>query len=130
MNLRESFKNKLPSKYVSLIERNMEDPQELDISHFMPIESELMSVFDWEESIEGYDFWNEVHLYLSGLCNELPLIPITIDYKSSEVLYADSSIHVMNISNTGVCVKYECPIQEGWSSINDDLKEKVLSILN
>jgi hypothetical protein len=130
MNLKESFKLKLPDTYVSLIENNMDNPEELNVSHFMPVESELMSVFDWEASLEGYEFWNEVHLYLIGLTNELPSIPIYMDYKPSEVMYAESSIHIMNISNTGVCVKYDCPIQEGWSSINEDLKEKVLALLN
>ena len=130
MNLRESFNDRLPVSYVELIERNMESPGELDIFHFMPVESELMSVFDWEDSIEGYDFWNEVHLYLVGLSNELPSIPITIDYKPSEIMYAKQHIYVMNISDTGVCIKYECPINCGWDSINQELKEKVLAFLN
>ena len=42
MNLKESFKLKLPDTYVSLIENNMDNPGELNVSHFMPVESELM----------------------------------------------------------------------------------------
>ena len=133
MNLRQSFIQRLPHKYVDLIERNLDMsdyPDMLDTTHFMPIESELMQLFQWEESIEGYDFWNEVHLYLVGLTSELPEIPIYMGYRTSEIMYANSHIYVMNVSNTGVCIKYKSPIEEGWSSINRELEEKVLSFLN
>lgn len=129
MNLIESLKEKLPDPYIELIKSNMDSPLELNSTHFMPIESELMSIFDWETSNEGYGFWNEVHLYLIDL-GDLPPIPIEIEYAKDTVLYADQHIHVMNLAGVGMCVKYNVLIKDFKHDLDDSLKEKVLSILN
>lgn len=129
MNLIESFRERLPDSYIELIKSNMESPLELNSIHFMPIESELMSIFDWETSNEGYRFWNEVHLYLIHL-GDLPPIPIDIEYAKDTIFYCDKSIHIMNLSGVGMCIKYDILIKDFKNDLNEDLREKVLSMLN
>ena len=129
MSLIESLRERLPESFVSLIKANMDCPEELEIPHFMPIESELMSLFDWESSNEGYDFWNEVHMYLIDI-GDIPLLPIEIEYKRDTLFYTYSSLHIMNLADTGLCIKYDVKPGEFDDSLNEELKEKVLSILN
>jgi len=129
MSLINSLKEKLPYRYVELILDNMDDPEQINSSHFMPIESELMSLFPWELSNEGYDFWNEVHLFLIEL-GDLPFIPIDIDYKEDTMFYADGSVHIMNLANAGLCIKFKIEGADSVESITPELKEKVLGILN
>lgn len=129
MSLINSLKEKLPYRYVELILDNMDDPEEINSSHFMPIESEIMSLFCWEASNEGYDFWNEVHLFLIDLGN-LPVIPIDIYYKEDTMFYANDSVHIMNLANAGLCVKFKIEGPDSVESITPELREKVLGILN
>jgi len=129
MNLIESFKERLPDSYIELIKSNMESPSELNSSHFMPIESELMSIFDWEYSNEGYGFWNEVHLYLIGL-GDLPPAPVELEYGRDTIFYSEKHLHVMNVGGTGICIKYDVEPSNFRNDLKEDLREKVLSILN
>jgi hypothetical protein len=131
MTLIKSFSEKLPGRYVDLISGNMDNPKDLDASHYMPIESELMSIFDWEISNEGYDFWNEVHLFLVGVTSELPLIPVDIYYAPDTVLYSQDGIHIMNIADQGMCIRFKNNTEEdSLEGVTIEIKEKVLAILN
>ncbi len=129
MILIDSLSKKLPDKYIRLISSNMDDPDELNTHHFMPVESELMSLFDWEHSNEGYGFWNEVHLYMIEL-GDLPMLPVDISYDADTVMYSQGSIYIMNLSGSGASIRYECPIDDGWENLSDELKESVLGFLN
>ncbi len=132
MTLINSFNERLPGRYVGLICGNMDDPKDLDTSHYMPIESELMSIFDWDLSNEGYEFWNEVHLFLVGITSELPFIPIEVYYAPDTLLYCQDGVHIMNVADQGMCIRFKNGTEEEGSleDVNLRIKEKILGILN
>lgn len=130
MSLIDSFREKLPDRYVDLIIGNLDDPEDINSSHFLPIESELMSLFPWELSNEGYHFWNEVHLFLIGISDELPFIPIDVYYAPDTVLYSKKGIHIMNVGNNGMCVRFDNSSGSDMEGITAHLKDKLLGILN
>ena len=127
MNLIDSFRERLPNKYVDLIVNNSDDPDGLNSYHFLPIESELMSLFDWHESNEGYEFWNEVHLFLIGITNSLPVLPIDISYKPDTIFLCDDHLYIMNIGGTGACLRYP---SKHIKPLSKGVKEKIFSFLN
>ena len=68
----------LPTQYVDLIINNINDHTILD-EEGTSITAELLVLFDWQQSTEGYDFWDQVMDYLQGDA-ELPQLPINIKY--------------------------------------------------
>lgn len=130
MNLMESLRERLPYRYIELIMGNMDNPKDINSSHFMPIESELMSLFQWELSNEGYEFWNSVHLFLINITGELPFIPIDVDYAPDTLFYSENQIHVMNLAGQGLSVKFSNDSDNPLSDITPELREKILGILN
>jgi len=78
MTVLELLVDSLPDKYIEAVINNVKDKSSLH-QEADNISMELMSLFDWETSREGYDFWEEVleAILVSG---ELPPIPLTIGY--------------------------------------------------
>ena len=130
MNLIDSLRERLPERYIELIMDNMDNPKDINSSHFMPIESELMSLFPWELSNEGYEFWNSVHLFLINITGELPFIPIEIEYAPDTIMYSETQVHIMNLAGQGLCIKFNNDSDNPMSNITPQLREKILGILN
>lgn len=124
----ETLLDKLPMEYVDRIVNNMEDVKTL-YEQSIEAEDELMILFDWVNSLEGYYFWNDVYLYiLEG--GALPKFPIVINYKKHTVIYANKGMYVMNSNDTGINLKYNLDIKEIRRGKNEKLKEQLLSWLN
>ncbi len=91
-----------PPEYVDAIVMNMDDINMLD-EEAMSLYEELTSLFDWENSLEGFDFWHSV---LEAVENntelpELPMLP-TIYWKPSTYVATKKGHMVMNVDDTGV----------------------------
>lgn len=127
MKILDLLMNHLPNKYVDCIVNNLEDFNVLEDEGFS-IEAELMSLFDWTESREGYEFWNQVFHYVIGE-SELPSLPIEILYKPSLIVNMKDGMYIMNAGDTGLNVRYEV-IMKDLSKAELKAQEQVLMWLN
>lgn len=127
MTVLELLIDHLPNRYVNAVIKNIEDANVLNYEAGS-FSSELMTLFDWNDSIEGYDFWNEV-LECVLYNEELPEIPISIDYCPSTMFLCDNVLYIMNISDTGVNVVLDIDLSQ-LKSVEEHKKEKVLAFLN
>lgn len=128
MKIIDLLLERLPNNYVELIINNMDDFNVAYKEEGTLASVELMTLFDWNESREGYDFWNRVYLYLVGE-SELPQLPIEIKYKPSSVLMMRDGMYVMNTGGSGLNIKYDVIIHELKNS-NAKAREQVLLWLN
>lgn len=117
----------LPTKYVDLIINNLNDHNILD-EEGTSITAELLVLFDWNESIEGYEFWDQVMDYLQGDA-ELPQLPIEIRYATSTVITMSDGLYVMNAGDTGLNIKYDILMHELKNSTRK-VREQVLMWMN
>ena len=117
----------LPTPYVDLIINNINDHTVLD-DEGTSITAELLVLFDWQQSTEGYDFWDQVMEYLQGDA-ELPQLPINIKYYTSSVIVMEDGLYVMNAGDTGLNIKYDILMHQLKNSTRK-VREQVLMWLN
>lgn len=117
----------LPTPYVDLIINNINDHTILD-EEGTSITAELLVLFDWQQSTEGYDFWDQVMDYLQGDA-ELPQLPINIKYYTSSVIVMEDGLYVMNAGDTGLNIKYDILMHQLKNSTRK-VREQVLMWLN
>lgn len=117
----------LPTAYVDLIINNINDHTVLD-DEGTSITAELLVLFDWQQSTEGYDFWDQVMDYLQGDA-ELPQLPINIKYYTSSVIVMEDGLYVMNAGDTGLNIKYDILMHQLKNSTRK-VREQVLMWLN
>lgn len=127
MKVLDILLNNLPTKYVDLIINNLNDHTVLN-EEGTSITSELLVLFDWNESIEGYEFWDQVMDYLQGDA-ELPQLPIKIKYRTSTVITMSDGLYVMNAGDTGLHIKYDILMHELKNSTRK-VREQVLMWMN
>lgn len=128
MKIIDILLQRLPERYVDLIVSNMDDFNVAYNEEGTLASVELMTLFDWEQSREGYDFWDQVHLYLLGE-SELPQLPIDIIYTPSTVLVMKDGMYVMNSGGSGISIKYEIIMPELKNS-NKKASDQVYAWLN
>lgn len=118
----------LPEKYVDAIVNNMFDRRELQREAGC-IEAEMLTLFDWEQSREGYEFWDKV---LTAIIEHsvLPKMPININYAPSTWLMSKGNLFIMNSFDTGINISFEIDFKMLKKSQDIEKKEKLLSILN
>lgn len=128
MTVLELLLKSLPDGYVDCVLNNLEDRSVLkeDASY---IQEEIMILFNWNDSREGYDFWSQVYMYVSGEDVRLPPLPIDIKYKPSTVLVASNSYFMMNAASTGLNIKYDIDLKN-LKKAEEKIKEEVLSWYN
>jgi hypothetical protein len=128
MTVLELLLDYLPTEYVDCIVNNLDDRKVLRDDAYS-IESEMMSLFDWGNSKEGYEFWNQVFHFVLGN-SELPPLPIIIDYKPSCLIYADNVAYIMNVGNTNINLKMDISLKEMSKATNHKTISEVYSWLN
>jgi hypothetical protein len=128
MKIIDILLQRLPEKYVDLIVSNMDDFNVAYNEEGTLASVELMTLFDWEQSREGYDFWDQVYLYLLGE-SELPQLPIDIMYTPSTVLVMKDGMYVMNSGGSGISIRYEIIMPELKNS-NKKASDQVYAWLN
>jgi hypothetical protein len=128
MKIIDILLQRLPERYVDLIVSNMDDFNVAYNEEGTLASVELMTLFDWEQSREGYDFWDQVYLYLLGE-SELPQLPIDIIYTPSTVMVMKDGMYVMNSGGSGISIKYEIIMPELKNS-NKKASDQVYAWLN
>ena len=117
----------LPTEYVDLIINNIDNHEVLN-EEGTSITAELLVLFDWQQSTEGYEFWDQVMDYLQG-DDELPQLPIEIRYATSTVMTMKDGLYVMNAGDTGLNIKYDIIMSELKNS-TAKVREQVLMWMN
>lgn len=127
MTVLDILMHHLPDRYVDLIINNIDNHAILN-EEGTSITAELLVLFDWQQSAEGYEFWEQVMDYLQGDA-ELPQLPIEIKYKTSTVITMSDGLYVMNAGDTGLNIKYEILMHELKNSTRK-AREQVLMWMN
>lgn len=127
MKVLDILLNNLPTEYVDLIINNIDNHNVLD-EEGTSITAELLVLFDWQQSTEGYEFWDQVMDYLQGDA-ELPQLPIEIKYYPSTVIVMSDGLYVMNAGDTGLSIKYDILMHELKNSTRK-VREQVLMWMN
>jgi hypothetical protein len=127
MTILEMLLEKLPDNYVDAVINNMDKPSDLQ-QQAICFEIDFLSLFDWTESLEGYEFWEEVlEAVMQG--DKLPHLPIHIEYRPSTYIVADDSLYVMNSSGTGINIQFDI-VQNKLSSSTQAAYERYSSWVN
>ena len=127
MTILEMLIERLPERYVDAIVNNIKDRSTLH-KKAGTFSGEMLTLFDWNESREGYEFWDE--LLDAVLTNEeLPPLPITIEYFPNTTIVCDKTVVVMNASNTNINIAYDFSLKD-IKLMDNFKKEKILSFIN
>jgi hypothetical protein len=127
MTILELLLDHLPERYVDAIVNNVYDNKVL-YRKADSIEIEMLILFDWNQSREGYDFWEEVlECVISG--DELPPLPIDITYKPGTIILTKDQMYLMNSFNTGINVSFDIDYSM-IHTMDTDKKEKIYSLVN
>lgn len=128
MTVLELLLDYLPDKYVDCVVNNLTNRKVLHEQGYN-IEMEMMSLFDWSDSNEGYEFWDQVFRYILGEAS-LPPMPINISYRPSEFIYANDMMYLMNAGGTNINIKMDIDLKELMFATNKLTKDRVYSWLN
>jgi hypothetical protein len=106
MKVIELLKKKLPIEYVQAIVRNAERPSDL-FEEAEDIEVELMSLFDWSNTKEGFEFWSDVfNSVIEG--TKLPNIKkVSIIYLPGTVFFTKNQVMMYNIADMDINLKFD-----------------------
>lgn len=106
MKVIELLKKKLPIEYVQAIVRNAERPSDL-FEEAEDIEVELMSLFDWSNTKEGFEFWSDVfNSVIEG--TKLPNFKkVSIIYLPGTVFFTKNQVMMYNIADMDINLKFD-----------------------
>lgn len=106
MKVIELLKKKLPMEYVQAIVRNAERPSDL-FEEAEDIEVELMSLFDWSNTKEGFEFWSDVfNSVIEG--TKLPNFKkVSIVYLPGTVFFTKNQVMMYNIADMDINLKFD-----------------------
>lgn len=100
----------LPDAYIDAIHSNMHDPRGL-YDESICIEVDLLTLFDWEETPQGYEFWEQV---LESIVNgtDLPPLPTKVKYYPSTYIVGNNKVYIMNVGNSSVDISFRLNLKE------------------
>jgi hypothetical protein len=106
MKVIDLLKKTLPKEYVDAVIGNLKKPSEL-YNEAGDIESELLSLFDWDLSNEGFDFWQNVfELILEN--KKLPKMNrVRIEYLPETMIFTRNSILTMNVAGMDIKLNFD-----------------------
>lgn len=121
MTILELLKRNLPSNYILRIIENLET---LDYLHeeARTLELDLMDLFNWSESREGFEFWSNVYEAIRS-DEQLPPIPIIVDWRPNTYFSAPEGDYIINYNNTN----QDALFQVDFTEKPKDISSKVFS---
>jgi len=127
MKIIDVLRRHLPMKYIKAIQNNMIEPNEIFMES-MSLEVDFLTLFDWEDSREGYEFWESV-LEAMLLGSDLPDFPVVIDYAPNTYIIANDKIQLLNMGGSGLDIEFDID-KKLVKQANPRALEKYLSFLN
>ena len=101
MTIIDLLSSRLPYKYVVAIIANMDEKETLDNESSGSLLEEIVSVFDWETSYEGKDFWLNVYTSIKE-GTALPRLPFKTIWLPNTYLSTESGSLIMNSLEGGI----------------------------
>jgi hypothetical protein len=126
----ELLREKLPEKYVLAIIANMTEKAILDEETDGSILDEIETIFDWQESNEGWLFWADVFESIAE-GRGLPPMPLTVKWKPNSYVCSEAGSFIININETGkdVLIKEDLSKKSKEPSVNF-LREQYFAFCN
>ena len=128
MKVIDLLKKTLPKEYVDAVIGNLKKPSEL-YNEAGDIESELLSLFDWDLSNEGFDFWQNVfELILEN--KKLPKMNrVRIEYLPGTMIFTRNSILTMNVAGMDIKLNFDYT-PEIIEFMSETIEEKFYTWMN
>ena len=128
MKVIDLLKKTLPKEYVDAVIGNLKKPSEL-YNEAGDIESELLSLFDWDLSNEGFDFWQNVfELVLEK--KKLPKMnKARIEYLPGTMIFTRNSILTMNVAGMDIKLNFDYT-PEIIEFMSETIEEKFYTWMN
>lgn len=128
MKVIDLLKKSLPKEYVDAIINNLKKPSEL-YNEAGDIETELISLFDWDQSNEGFDFWQNVfELVLEK--KKLPKMnKARIEYLPGTIIFTRNSILTMNVAGMDIKLNFDYT-PEIIEFMSETIEEKFYTWMN
>lgn len=128
MKVIDLLKKNLPKEYVDAIINNLKKPSEL-YNEAGDIETELISLFDWDQSNEGFDFWQNVfELVLEK--KKLPKMnKARIEYLPGTIIFTRNSILTMNVAGMDIKLNFDYT-PEIIEFMSETIEEKFYTWMN
>lgn len=118
----------LPERYIEAIANNLFDKNHL-YREADTIEAEMLTLFDWHNSKEGYDFWDAVLTAITE-GGRFPKIPLQIDYQPSTWILSGHVLHIMNSQDTRINISFDVDLARIMDIPDKGKREKILTLLN
>jgi len=116
MTVLELLKTKMSHEYIVAIIANMEDKTLLDEVSELPLADELEGLFDWDESNEGFSFWDEVYnAIMEG--NQLPKIAFRATWYPNTYICTTTDSILLNANGSGKDLKVIVDMSERPSTL-------------
>lgn len=106
MKVIDLLKKKLPMEYVQAIVRNTDKQSDL-FEEAEDIEVELMSLFDWSNSKEGFEFWAEVFNYILDGSKLPKFTRVDIQYLPGTTIFTKNQVMMFNIADMDINLKFD-----------------------
>lgn len=106
MKVIDLLKKKLPMEYVQAIVRNAERPSDL-FEEGEDLEVELLSLFDWSNTKEGFEFWSEVLSYITEGTKLPKFNRVNIVYLPGTVIFTKDQVMMFNIADMDINLKFD-----------------------
>lgn len=127
MTVLELLLKHLPESYVDRIVSNI-PKEEMTSLHqeSSDISAEMLSLFNWESSREGFEFWSEVLECIED-GSKLPPLPINIEYApNTHLIIKDDEWVVMNTGGLNINMRFQY-IPEKLKHLDDKKKYEIFS---
>lgn len=109
MKVIELLSQELDKVYMEKIINNVDNEDDLYREALDSAEEELLTLFDWDTSPEGFEFWSNLFESLmekSKLNDEkLGIKRIRIEYFPNTTLFSDDHMYMYNMGDMGIDVK-------------------------
>lgn len=106
MTVLELLLDHLPERYVDRIVSYVSNRSELE-READNISVEMLTLFQWEDSREGYDFWSDL-LEAIEEGKEIPKLPIDISYApNTHLILEDNEWVVMNTGGVNINIRFD-----------------------
>tara|TARA_R110002020_G_scaffold58337_6_gene159862 strand:- start:8800 stop:9192 length:393 start_codon:yes stop_codon:yes gene_type:complete len=130
MKLIELLRKELPDFYFEAAINNI-SASELEIleNEAEDIQIELIALFDWETSNEGYDFWNAVLECIEKGVNLPSVEKSKIVFAPGTTIFNHNSVMIFNLEGADINIKYPYAYEE-LESIGGILLEKYSTWVN
>ena len=130
MKLIELLRKELPKFYFDAAINNISsDEMHILQNEAEDIQIELIALFDWDSSNEGYDFWSSVVECIEKGINLPNIEKSKIEFAPGTTIFSDNSVMIFNLEGADINIRYPYEYEE-LENIGGQILEKYKSWVN